>query len=229
MNNKVLIIEDQESIRKFIKLALEKQSFKVVQASSGEEGIEKVISESPQVVVLDIMLPGIDGFKVCEILRKEYPNIGIIMLTALGQDIDKIKGLEFGADDYMVKPFNPLELSARINSIMRRMTLVSDNTSNMLTSGPFKINLESKIAYKNEEILNLTPKEFYLLKVFIENMNKALSRDKLLDLVWGYNFIGDPKIVDVNVRRLRNKLEDSPSSPCYLETVWGMGYRWKED
>lgn len=229
MNNKVLIIEDQESIRKFIKLALEKQSFKVVQASSGEEGIEKVISESPQVVVLDIMLPGIDGFKVCEILRKEYPNIGIIMLTALGQDIDKIKGLEFGADDYMVKPFNPLELSARINSIMRRMTLVSDNTSNMLTSGPFKINLESKIAYKNDEILNLTPKEFYLLKVFIENMNKALSRDKLLDLVWGYNFVGDPKIVDVNVRRLRNKLEDSPSSPCYLETVWGMGYRWKED
>lgn len=180
-------------------------------------------------VVLDIMLPGIDGFKVCEILRKEYPNIGIIMLTALGQDIDKIKGLEFGADDYMVKPFNPLELSARINSIMRRMTLVSDNTSNMLSSGPFKINLDSKIAYKNDEILNLTPKEFYLLKVFIENMNKALSRDKLLDLVWGYNFVGDPKIVDVNVRRLRNKLEDSPSFPCYLETVWGMGYRWKED
>ncbi|KOA18944.1 alkaline phosphatase synthesis transcriptional regulatory protein PhoP [Clostridium homopropionicum DSM 5847] len=229
MNNKVLIIEDQESIRKFIKLALEKQSFKVVQASSGEEGIEKVISESPQVVVLDIMLPGIDGFKVCEILRKEYPNIGIIMLTALGQDIDKIKGLEFGADDYMVKPFNPLELSARINSIIRRMTLVSDSTSNILTSGPFKIDLDSKIAYKNDEILNLTPKEFFLLKVFIENMNKALSRDKLLDLVWGYNFVGDPKIVDVNVRRLRNKLEDSPSSPCYLETVWGMGYRWKED
>jgi len=229
MNNKVLIIEDQESIRKFIKLALEKQSFKVIQASSGEEGIEKVISENPQVVVLDIMLPGIDGFKVCEILRKEYPNIGIIMLTALGQDIDKIKGLEFGADDYMVKPFNPLELSARINSIMRRMTLVSDNASNILTSGPFKINLDSKIAYKNDEILSLTPKEFFLLKVFIENINKALSRDKLLDLVWGYNFVGDPKIVDVNVRRLRNKLEDSPSSPCYLETVWGMGYRWKED
>lgn len=229
MNNKVLIIEDQESIRKFIKLALEKQSFKVVQASSGEEGIEKVILESPHVVVLDIMLPGIDGFKVCEILRKEYPNIGIIMLTALGQDIDKIKGLEFGADDYMVKPFNPLELSARINSIIRRMTVASDNTSNILTSGPFKINLESKLAYKYDEILNLTPKEFFLLKVFIENMNKALSRDKLLDLVWGYNFVGDPKIVDVNVRRLRNKLEDSPSSPCYLETVWGMGYRWKED
>lgn len=229
MNNKVLVVEDQESIRKFIKLALEKQNFEVIQASSGEEGIEKVILENPIVVVLDIMLPGIDGFKVCEILRKDHPNIGIIMLTALGQDIDKIKGLEFGADDYMVKPFNPLELSARINSIVRRMTFSKDEPSNLLVSGPFKVDLSSKIAYKNDTKLNLTPKEFLLLKVFIENTNKALSRDKLLDLVWGYNFVGDPKIVDVNVRRLRNKLEDSPSSPSYLETVWGMGYRWKED
>lgn len=229
MKHKVLVVEDQESIRKFIKLALEKHDFEVIQASSGEEGIEKVVSDSPIVVILDIMLPGIDGFKVCEILRKDHPAIGIIMLTALGQDLDKIKGLEYGADDYMVKPFNPLELSARINSIIRRMNFSADAPCSILISGPFKIDLDSKMAYKNNEKLNLTPKEFLLLKVFIENSNKALSRDKLLDLVWGYNFIGDPKIVDVNVRRLRNKLEDSPSSPSYLETVWGMGYRWKED
>ncbi|MCY6484912.1 response regulator transcription factor [Clostridium aestuarii] len=228
MHNKVLIIEDEDSIRKFVNLVLQKQGFEVIQAASGEEGLEKVNLENPDVIILDIMLPGIDGFKVCEIIREEYSNIGIIMLTARGQDLDKIGGLESGADDYMVKPFNPLELSARINSLLRRIKASDKDPSNLLISGPFKIDLNCKIAYKNNAELTLTPKEFLLMKIFIQNINKALSRNKLLDLVWGYNFVGDPKIVDVNVRRLRNKLEDNPSSPNYIETVWGVGYRWKE-
>lgn len=228
MNNKILIIEDEESIRKFVKLVLTKQGFEVIQASSGEEGLDKVNIENPKVILLDLMLPGIDGLKVCEIIRKEYSHIGIIMLTARGQDMDKIKGLEYGADDYMVKPFNPLELSARINSLLRRIEPCEEENSDIMISGPFKIDISCKTAYKNEIELNLTPKEFSLLKIFMQNSNKALSRNKLLDLVWGYNFVGDPKIVDVNVRRLRSKLEDDSSSPDYLETVWGMGYRWKE-
>ena len=226
---KVLVIEDEQSISKFIKLVLQKQNFEVIQAFSGEDGLKKVTTENPVVVILDIMLPGIDGFKVCEILRKNYPSIGIIMLTALGQDIDKIKGLENGADDYMIKPFNPLELAARITSLIRRMNFSNNTSSDTLISGEFKINLNSKIAYKNDIELNLTPKEFILLKIFMENIGTSLSRDKLLDLAWGYNFVGDPKIVDVNIRRLRSKLEDDPSYPKYLQTVWGVGYIWKED
>ncbi|ABK62601.1 MULTISPECIES: response regulator transcription factor [Clostridium] len=227
--HKVLVIEDEQSISKFIKLVLQKQNFEVIQAFSGEDGLKKVTTENPIVVILDIMLPGIDGFKVCEILRKNYPSIGIIMLTALGQDIDKIKGLENGADDYMIKPFNPLELAARITSLIRRMNFSNNTSSDTLVSGEFKVNLNSKIAYKNDKELNLTPKEFILLKIFMENIGTSLSRDKLLDLAWGYNFVGDPKIVDVNIRRLRSKLEDDPSYPKYLQTVWGVGYIWKED
>ncbi|EDS76795.1 alkaline phosphatase synthesis transcriptional regulatory proteinphoP [Clostridium botulinum C str. Eklund] len=226
---KVLVIEDEQSISKFIKLVLQKQNFEVIQAFSGEDGLKKVTTENPVVVILDIMLPGIDGFKVCEILRKNYSSIGIIMLTALGQDVDKIKGLENGADDYMIKPFNPLELAARITSLIRRMNFSSNTSSDILISGEFKIDLNSKIAYKNDKELNLTPKEFLLLKIFMENIGRSLSRDKLLDLAWGYNFVGDPKIVDVNIRRLRSKLEDDPSYPKYLQTVWGVGYIWKED
>ena len=227
--HKVLVIEDEQSISKFIKLVLQKQNFEVIQAFSGEDGLKKVTTENPVVVILDIMLPGIDGFKVCEILRKNYPSIGIIMLTALGQDVDKIKGLENGADDYMIKPFNPLELAARITSLIRRMNFSNNTSSDTLVSGEFKINLNSKIAYKNDKELNLTPKEFILLKIFMENIGTSLSRDKLLDLAWGYNFVGDPKIVDVNIRRLRSKLEDDPLYPKYLQTVWGVGYIWKED
>ncbi|MCD3296738.1 response regulator transcription factor, partial [Clostridium botulinum] len=168
--HKVLVIEDEQSISKFIKLVLQKQDFEVIQAFSGEDGIKKVTTENPVVVILDIMLPGINGFKVCEILRKNHPKVGIIMLTALGQDVDKIKGLEHGADDYMIKPFNPLELAARIISLIRRMNFSNDTSSEILISEPFKVDLNSKTAYKNEEKLNLTPKEFLLLKIFIENI-----------------------------------------------------------
>jgi len=227
MENKVLIIEDEASIRGFIKINFKRNNFIVVEASSGEEGIEKARLEKPSIVILDVMMPGMDGFRTCEILRKEFNNIGIIMLTARGQDMDKIMGFEYGADDYMVKPFNPLELIARTNALLRRMQNSEKNESKSLISGPFTLNIESMKILKEEEELELTPKEYLLMKIFMENPNKALSRDELLNLVWGYDFIGDTKIVDVNIRRLREKIEEDSSKPIFLETVWGVGYRWR--
>lgn len=229
MSIKVLLIEDEESIRKFTKIVLRKEGYIIFEAGTGEEGLEILSLENPDIVLLDIMLPGINGFEVCEILRKNHPTTGVIMLTARGQNIDKVKGLKSGADDYMVKPFNPIELSARIQSLLRRLNPENIEKTNLILSGPFKIDLDNKKSYKGSVELSLTPKEFLLLKIFIENKNKALSRGELLDIVWGYNFVGDPKIVDVNIRRLRSKLEDDASKPNYIETVWGMGYRWKEN
>lgn len=224
--SKILIVEDEESIRKFIKISLKREKFEVFEAASAEEGLQKILQETPDVVILDIMLPGMNGFKLCEKLKKQYENIGIIILTARGQDMDKIMGLEFGADDYMVKPFNPLELTARINSLLRRMKYVNKEETNFIHSKDFRIDKYSKKVFKNEVELDLTPKEFLLMKMFIQNPGKALSRDELLNVVWGYEFIGDTKIVDVNIRRLRSKVEKDSSNPKYIETVWGTGYRW---
>ena len=229
MKPKVLIVEDEISIRGFIKINLERNNFSVVEASSGEEALEKIPVENPQIVILDVMLPGIDGFQVCEKLRKSYGHMGIMMLTARSQDMDKIMGLEFGADDYMVKPFNPLELIARIKAILRRGQNTLTTESNQLLSLPFKIDLFSQKTYKNEIEIDLTPKEFLLMKIFIENPGKALSRDMLLNMIWGLNYIGDFKIVDVNIRRLREKIEDLASKPNFIETVWGTGYRWRRE
>ncbi|AAO36461.1 alkaline phosphatase synthesis transcriptional regulatory protein phoP [Clostridium tetani E88] len=174
------------------------------------------------------MLPGIDGFQVCKELRQEFPSMGIIMLTARTQDMDKIMGLEFGADDYVVKPFNPSELILRIKALLRRINSTDSTKENILVSSIFKINTYSQKIYKNEKEIDVTPKEYMILKIFLENEEKAFSRDELLDLVWGYDFVGDPKIVDVNIRRLRAKIEDEPSNPKYIETVWGKGYRWRK-
>lgn len=226
MENKILIVEDEESIRKFIKINFQRNNFCIIEAVSGEEGIEKAQLEKPDVVVLDVMLPGIDGFKTCEILRSRQPNIGIIMLTAKAQDMDKIMGLEFGADDYMVKPFNPLELIARVKALLRRINKSVPDTSHILISDDIKIDSFSMKVYKNDEQIDLTPKEYLLIKTFIKNKNKAFSRDELLNIVWGYEYYGDTKIVDVNIRRLREKIEDNPSKPKHIETVWGVGYRW---
>jgi len=173
------------------------------------------------------MLPGIDGYKVCEFLKRNYPQIGIIMLTARAQDGDKIMGLEFGADHYIIKPFNPLELIAIIKSLLRRMNLDENLKVIDLTSGVFRIDLHSKTLYKNQEEIEVTPKEYLLMKIFMENPNRAFSRDELLDMVWGYNYIGENKIIDVNIRRIRSKIEDNSSKPKFIETVWGTGYKWR--
>lgn len=228
---KILLVEDEESIRGFIKINLIRNGFEVIEAASGEEGIRKALNEKPDMAILDVMLPGIDGFQVCSKLRNEYPKIGIIMLTAKGQDMDKIMGLEYGADDYIVKPFNPLEVVLRVKAILRRIEIEDDKINkdeNKITSGPFVIDLYSQKLLKNDIEIDVTPKEYMLMKLFIENPNKAFTRDELLNLIWGYDFFGDSKIIDVNIRRLRAKIEDDSSSPKYIETVWGLGYRWKE-
>lgn len=229
--SKILLVEDEESIRGFIKINLVRNGFEVIEAGSGEEGIKKALNEKPDMAILDVMLPGIDGFQVCSTLRNEYPKIGIIMLTAKGQDMDKIMGLEYGADDYIIKPFNPLEVVLRVKAILRRIEVNDEKINkdeNKITSGPFVIDLYSQKLLKNDVEIDVTPKEYMLMKLFIENPNKAFTRDELLNLIWGYDFFGDSKIIDVNIRRLRAKIEEDSSSPKYIETVWGLGYRWKE-
>jgi len=225
---RILIVEDEEHIRKFVKINLEREGFLVEEAASGEEGLSIAENKKIDVVVLDIMLPGIDGFEVCKILRKNYPTIGIIMLTAKSQDIDKIMGLEYGTDDYMVKPFNPIELVLRVKSLLRRIYYNKDEDENTIIEEPFKMDKYSRKFYKDGKEIELTPTEYSIIKLFIENPGKAFSRDEILNMVWGYDFMGDSKIVDVNVRRLRSKIEEDASNPQYIETVWGVGYRWRD-
>lgn len=224
----VLLIEDEDSIRKFVKINLEKNEFNVLEAETGEVGIEIARQEKIDIIVLDLMLPGIDGFQVCKVLREEFPDIGIIMLTAKSQDIDKIQGLENGTDDYMTKPFNPVELTLRVKSLSRRMEKAPSDEDSIMSFPPFKIDTYSRKFYKDDIELELTPTEYSIAKLFMENPGKAFKRDEILNIVWGYDFIGDSKIVDVNIRRLRFKIEKDSSKPVYIETVWGIGYRWKD-
>ena len=228
MSSTILIIEDEESIRKFVKINLDRAGFKVLDAGSGEEGIDIARNNKIDILVLDIMLPGMDGYEVCKILRTEYPGLGIIMLTAKSQDIDKIMGLEYGTDDYMTKPFNPVELTLRVKSLSRRMEKAPSDEDSIMSFPPFKIDTYSRKFYKDDIELELTPTEYSIAKLFMENPGKAFKRDEILNIVWGYDFIGDSKIVDVNIRRLRFKIEKDSSKPVYIETVWGIGYRWKD-
>lgn len=225
---KILVVEDEESIRKFVTINLQMEGYEVSEAESGEIGLELANSFKPHIVLLDVMLPGIDGFEVCSLLRSKYKDLGIIMLTAKSQDVDRINGLEAGSDDYITKPFNPKELILRIKSLERRIgisTPVVDG--NLLISGPFQLNKSSRKITKNGEELDLTPTEYSVLKLFIESPNVAFTRDEILDSVWGLDFIGDSKIVDVNIRRLRAKIEDEASKPKFIKTVWGVGYSWE--
>lgn len=229
--DKILLVEDEENIRKFTKINLEREGFKVIEAETGEIGIEKALEENPTVMLLDIMLPGLNGYEVCKIIREKAPHIGIIMLTAKTQEIDKIFGLEQGADDYLSKPFNPRELALRIKSLIRRLDKGKDtkktNILNIIEQNPFKLDLYSKTFYKNGIEIELTPTELSLVTLFMKNPDKAFTRNELLDLNWGEKFAGDTKTVDVNIRRLRSKIEDNSKKPKYIETVWGTGYRWK--
>lgn len=224
---KILLVEDEEPIRKFVKINLEREGYTVFEAGSGEEGIDIARSKQPQIVVLDIMLPGVDGFAVCKVLRKEFPNLGIIMLTAKAEDYDKIMGLQYGTDDYLTKPFNPTELTLRIKSLERRLEPEEENDENYIIQEPFKLDYYQRQFYKNDEEIELTPTEYQIMKIFMENPKKAMNRDEILKIVWGNDFIGDSKIVDVNIRRLRAKIEENPAKPEYIETVWGLGYRWQ--
>lgn len=233
MTIKILLVEDEAPIRMFTKINLENEGFQIVEAKSGEQGVELARSEHPDIVILDLMLPGISGYEVCSILRTEMPHIGIIMLTAKSQEIDRILGLEKGTDDYMVKPFNPHELVLRVRSLIRRLKLEEEPTaqrdsSPILTDGPFTLDLYARTFTKNGSLIDLTPTELAIIKMFMTHPGKALSREEILHHAWGEDYQGESKIVDVNVRRIRAKIEDNAAKPAYLETVWGVGYRWKK-
>ena len=225
---KILLVEDEESIRGFLRINFQRENFQVIECESGEEGVRKALIEKPDIAILDVMLPGMNGFEVCQKLRESFPRMGIIMLTAKGEDMDKIMGLQFGADDYVLKPFNPLEITLRVKALIRRLEGINEeNNSDCIEVDNFKLDLYSQSLYKENVEIDVTPKEFLLMKIFMQNPGKAFTRDELSNLVWGIDFFGDPKIVDVNIRRLRSKIEENSSKPKYIETVWGTGYRWK--
>lgn len=231
LNNRdhVLIVEDDDHIRRFIAINLEGNGFQVSEAAEGEAALRSFAENPPDVVVLDIMLPDFDGFEICERLRERDSEVVIVFLTARGQDLDKIKGLELGADDYIVKPFNPLELTARIRTVLRRTRYKRELPNHILESGAIRLDLTSNKLYKHEEVIEVTPKEFQMMKAFLEHPDVALPRNELLNLVWGEDYVGDTKTVDVHVRKLREKLEEHSSEPQLIETVWGVGYRWRKE
>jgi len=225
---KVLVLEDEASIRGFIVINLRRAGYDVIEAETGEEALE-LLKEHPdtKVALLDIMLPGIDGFEVCRRVRATNTKIGIIMLTARSQEMDKVTGLMTGADDYVTKPFSPAELTARVDALFRR----AGGDDNVQSSGelrrpPFLLNLRNRTLEKDGRRIKLTQVEYSIIKVFMENPGKALSREEILDLVWGRDYFGELKIVDVNIRRLRLKIEDNVQNPTYITTVWGYGYKW---
>lgn len=233
MMRRVLICEDEDAIRELIVINLKRAGYEAVGVGSGEEAFETFLREDGMfdVALLDVMLPGIDGFEVLRRLRAQSRNIGIIMLTAKTQEIDRINGLMTGADDYVTKPFSPSELTLRIDALCRRIgeaqRLSSEkNAAQMIKSGPFEIDLKSRMLYKNNEAIELTQVEFQIMELFVKNQNTALKRSAILKAVWGDGYIGEEKIVDVNIRRIRMKIEDEPSNPQYIQTVWGFGYKW---
>lgn len=223
---KVLVVEDESSIRSFVVINLKRSGYEPIEAATGEQAFEQVrLNPDIKVAILDIMLPDTDGFEVCRRLRASHPKMGIIMLTARTQEMDKITGLMTGADDYVTKPFSPAELTARIDALYRRVGGDEEEVTE-LVRGPFKLNTRNRTLEKNGERIKLTQVEFSIIKLFMENPGKALSRDEILNAVWGKDYYGEVKIVDVNIRRLRLKIEDDPTNPTYITTVWGHGYKW---
>ena len=224
---KVLILEDEVSIRSFVVINLKRAGYEAIEAGTGMEALEK-LKENPDigVAILDIMLPDIDGFEVCRTIRATNKTIGIIMLTARTQEMDKVTGLMTGADDYVTKPFSPAELTARIDALYRRVGGDSGGDAAEQQQGPFLLNTRNRTLEKNGQRVKLTQVEYSIIKLFMDNPGKALSREEILDSVWGRDYFGELKIVDVNIRRLRIKIEDDPTNPTYITTVWGYGYKW---
>lgn len=228
---KILVCEDEEAIRDFVVINLERSGYITVPARNGEEAIRLFEQHGDvDIALLDVMMPGIDGFTVCKQLREKSENLGIIMLTARSQEMDKVRGLMLGADDYMTKPFSPSELMARVDAIYRRVSMANaaKQNSNPITSGCFVLSPKSRTLTKNGVLIDLTQVEYQIMEYFFKNKNVALDRNNILEHIWGDNYYGDIKIVDVNIRRLRMKIEDEPSNPVYIQTIWGFGYKWQE-
>ena len=225
---KILVLEDEANIRSFVVINLRRSGYEPIEAESGAEALEKLkVNPDICLALLDVMLPDIDGFEVCRRIRATGSKMGIIMLTAKSQEIDKVTGLMTGADDYVTKPFSPAELTARVDALIRRLGVDDDEkTSVEITSGPFVLNTRNRTLEKNGQRLKLTQIEYLLMKLFMENPGKAMSREDILSAVWGGDFSGELKTVDVNIRRLRIKIESDPTEPEYLTTVWGYGYKW---
>lgn len=229
---RILVCEDESAIRDFVVINLKRNGYDVIEAASGEEAIEKydASTEPIALALLDVMLPGIDGFAVCRALRERSENMGIIMLTARTQEMDKVGGLIMGADDYVTKPFSPSELTARVDALYRRVcnSITKDavNYIEEIVSGEFLLNLRNRTLKKSGVPLELTQVEFQIMEYFFTNPGKALARNDILTRVWGDDYFGEEKIVDVNIRRLRMKIEEDPSQPRHIVTVWGMGYKW---
>lgn len=223
---KILVLEDESSIRSFVVINLRRSGYEPIEAGTGEEALEK-LKQHPDILValLDVMLPDIDGFEVCRTIRTTNKTIGIIMLTARTQEMDKVTGLMTGADDYVTKPFSPAELTARVDALMRRSGGNDDNSAE-ISQPPFLLNTRNRTLEKDGRRVKLTQVEYAIVKMFMENPGKALSREEILDLVWGRDYFGELKIVDVNIRRLRLKIEDNATNPVYITTVWGYGYKW---
>ena len=226
MSRRVLVVDDEKLIVKGIRFSLEQDGMEVDCAYDGEEAVEKAKDKKYDIILLDLMLPKMDGLEVCQQIR-EFSNVPIVMLTAKGEDMDKILGLEYGADDYITKPFNILEVKARIKAIMRRSSkreAKEQENSSIRMFGDMKVDIDSRRVFIDEKEVNLTVKEFDLLELLMNNPNKVYSREKLLNDVWGYEYLGDVRTVDVHVRRLREKIEKIPSEPKFIHTKWGVGY-----
>ena len=224
---KVLIMEDEVNIRSFVVINLKRAGYDAVEAGTGQEALDR-IRDNPDigVAILDIMLPDIDGFEVCRRIRATNKQIGIIMLTARTQEMDKVTGLMTGADDYVTKPFSPAELTARIDALYRRLGDEPAVDSEVLVQGPFVMNTRNHTLEKSGNRIRLTQVEYNILRLFMQNPGRALSREDILAAVWGRDYDGELKIVDVNIRRLRIKIEDDTANPTYINTVWGFGYKW---
>ncbi len=224
---KVLILEDEVNIRSFVVINLRRAGYDAIEAGTGAEALER-LRENPDVgvAILDIMLPDMDGFEVCRNIRATNKVIGIIMLTARTQEMDKVTGLMTGADDYVTKPFSPAELTARIDAIFRRIGGETNTDAEVLSQGIFVLNTRNRTLEKNGERIKLTQVEYAIMKLFMQNPGRALSREDILTSVWGRDYDGELKIVDVNIRRLRIKIENDTANPTFITTVWGFGYKW---
>ncbi len=228
---RILIVEDEQNIREFEVINLRRVGYEAVEAGSGEEALQIFDNDRVgfDIALLDVSMPGMDGFTLCKELRRRSPRLGIIMLTARAQEMDKVSGLMLGADDYITKPFSPTELNARVDSLYRRIELMSVGTpavSEEICHGEFVLNMRRRTLSKNDKNIELTQVEFQIIEYLFTNPDTPLDRNDILTRVWGESYFGEEKIVDVNIRRLRMKIEDEPSNPKHLVTVWGMGYKW---
>ncbi len=231
MKEKILVMEDEIGIRSFVSINLKREGYEIIEAGTGQEAIQKINDNKDiSIALLDVMLPDMSGIDVCKYIRENFNQVGIIMLTAKAQEEDKIEGFISGADDYIVKPFSIKELLVRVSALIRRVKKDENmSKNNEIVSAPFVLDLDKRKLFKDGKEIELTPTEFSIVKYLMNNARQSLSRDQILNEVWGTNYLYDFKIVDVNIRRIRNKIEDDPSKPKYIQTIWGYGYCFRKE